>query len=214
MTSPALLGRRGWGGWYGFSDFFPNQHLLIMEKKLIGKKVAILATDGFEQSELQEPHKTLLNNGAKVDIISLKKGKIKGWKDKNWGDEVEANVSIDEAKSGNYDALVLPGGVMNPDKLRMNSDVIHLVTDFLEQGKPIAAICHGPWTLIETNKIKGRKMTSYASIKTDLINAGVRWVDEEVVVDKGLVTSRTPKDLPAFCKKMVEEIAEGIHATV
>ncbi len=185
-----------------------------MEKKLNGKKVAILATDGFEQSELQEPHKALLNHGAKVDIISLKKGKIKGWKDKNWGDEVEANVSIDEAKSGNYDALVLPGGVMNPDKLRMNRDVVNLVTDFLEQGKPIAAICHGPWTLIETNKIKGRKMTSYESIKTDLINAGVKWVDEEVVVDKGLVTSRTPKDLPAFCKKMVEEIAEGVHATV
>ena len=185
-----------------------------MEKKLNGKKVAIIATDGFEQSELQEPHKALLNNGAKVDIISLKKGKIKGWKDKNWGDEVEANVSIDEAKSGNYDALVLPGGVMNPDKLRMNRDVVNLVTDFLEQGKPIAAICHGPWTLIETNKIKGRKMTSYESIKTDLINAGVKWVDEEVVVDKGLVTSRTPKDLPAFCKKMVEEIAEGVHAIV
>lgn len=185
-----------------------------MEKKLIGKKVAILATDGFEQSELLEPHKTLLNNGATVDIISLKKGKIKGWKDKNWGDEVEANVSIDEARSGNYDALVLPGGVISPDKLRVNRDVVNLVTDFLEEGKPIAAICHGPWTLIETNKIKGRTMTSYESIKTDLINAGVKWVDEEVVVDKGLVTSRSPKDLPAFCKKMVEEIAEGVHVKV
>jgi protease I len=184
-----------------------------MEKKLTGKKVAIVATDGFEQSELQEPLKTLLNSGATVDIISLKKGKIRGWKDKNWGDEVEANVSIDEARSGNYDALVLPGGVMNPDKLRMNKDVVNLVTDFLEERKPIAAICHGPWTLIETKKIQGRKMTSYESIKTDLINAGVKWVDEEVVVDKGLVTSRTPKDLPAFCKKMVEEIAEGVHTT-
>ena len=187
---------------------------MIMEKKLIGKKVAILATDGFEQSELLEPHKTLLNNGATVDIISLKKGKIKGWKDKNWGDEVEANVSIDEARSGNYDALVLPGGVISPDKLRVNRDVVNLITDFLEEGKPIAAICHGPWTLIETNKIKGRRMTSYESIKTDLINAGVKWVDEEVVVDKGLVTSRSPKDLPAFCKKMVEEIAEGAHVKV
>lgn len=185
-----------------------------MEKKLIGKKVAILATDGFEQSELQEPHKALLNSGASVDIISLKKGKIKGWKDKNWGDEVEANVSIDEAKSRNYDALVLPGGVINPDKLRVNKDVVHLVTDFLEEGKPIAAICHGPWTLIETNQLKGRRVTSYESIKTDLINAGAKWVDEEVVVDRGLVTSRTPKDLPAFCKKMLEEIAEGVHERV
>jgi protease I len=182
-----------------------------MEKKLNGKKVAILATDGFEQSELQEPYKTLLFEGATVDIISLKKGKIKGWKDKNWGDEVEAKVSIDEASSGKYDALVLPGGVMNPDKLRMNKDAVNFVTDFFEEKKPIAAICHGPWTLIETNKLKGRKVTSYESIKTDLINAGAKWVDEEVVVDQGLVTSRTPKDLPAFCKKMVEEIAEGIH---
>lgn len=182
-----------------------------MEKKLIGKRVALLATDGFEQSELQEPLKTLQNQGAMVDIVSLKKGKIKGWKDKNWGDEVEANVGIDEVRSGKYDALVLPGGVMNPDKLRMNKDVVNFVTDFFEEKKPIAAICHGPWTLIETNKLKGRKVTSYESIKTDLINAGANWVDEEVVVDKGLVTSRTPKDLPAFCKKMVEEIAEGVH---
>ena len=185
-----------------------------MEKKLIGKKVAILATDGFEQSELLEPHKALLNNGALVDIISLKKGKIKGWKDKNWGEEVEANVSIDEATSGKYDALVLPGGVMNPDKLRMNKDVVNFVKDFFEERKPIAAICHGPWTLIETGKLKGRKVTSYESIKTDLVNAGAKWLDEEVVVDKGLVTSRTPKDLPAFCKKMVEESAEGIHEKV
>jgi protease I len=184
-----------------------------MEKKLNGKRVAILATDGFEQSELQEPQKVLLNNGAVVDIVSLKKGKIKGWKDKNWGDEVEANVSIDEAKSRNYDALVLPGGVINPDKLRVNKDVVNFVTDFFEERKPIAAICHGPWTLIETNKLKGRKVTSYESIKTDLINAGANWTDEEVVVDKGLVTSRTPKDLPAFCKKMVEEIQEGVHVT-
>jgi protease I len=184
-----------------------------MEKKLNGKKVAIIVTDGFEQSELLEPQKALLNNGATVDIISLKKGKVKGWKDKNWGEEVEANVSIDEAKSGNYDALVLPGGVMNPDKLRMNQDVINLVTDFFEERKPIAAICHGPWILIETNKLRERTLTSYESIKTDLINAGAKWVDEEVVVDQGLVTSRSPKDLPAFCKKMVEEIAEGVHTT-
>ncbi len=185
-----------------------------MEKKLTGKKVAIVATDGFEQSELEEPLKALQNAGATVDIVSLKKGKIKGWKDKNWGTEIDANVSIDEASSGKYDALVLPGGVMNPDKLRMNKDVVNFVTDFIEEGKPIAAICHGPWTLIETKRIKGRKMTSYESIKSDLINAGVKWLDEEVVVDRGIVTSRTPKDLPAFCKKMVEEISEGVRITL
>jgi protease I len=182
-----------------------------MGKKLIDKKVAIIVTDGFEQSEFEVPRKALLDEGATVDVISLKKGKIKAWKDKNWGDEFEANVAIEDAESGNYDALVLPGGVMNPDKLRINDDVIDFVSDFLDEGKPIAAICHGPWTLIETNNLEGRKMTSYASIKTDLVNAGVTWVDEEVVVDQGLVTSRTPKDLPAFCRKMVEEIAEGVH---
>jgi protease I len=182
-----------------------------MEKKLIDKKVAILVTDGFEQSEFEMPLKTLLDQGAKVEVISLKKGKVKGWKDKNWGDEFEATVAIADAKSGNYDALVLPGGVMNPDKLRMNDEVVDFVSDFLDEGKPIAAICHGPWTLIETNNLEGRKMTSYASIKTDLVNAGVIWVNEEVVVDQGLVTSRSPQDLPAFCKKMVEEIAEGVH---
>ncbi len=183
-----------------------------MEKRLKNKKIAIVVTDGFEQSEFEVPHKTLLDEGATVDVISLKKGKIKSWKDQNWGAEVEATLAIEDAKSGNYDALVLPGGVMNPDKLRMNEHVVEFVSDFLNEGKPIAAICHGPWTLVETNNIEGRKMTSYASIKTDLINAGAKWVDEEVVVDKGLVTSRTPKDLPAFCKKMVEEIAEGVHA--
>jgi protease I len=185
--------------------------MIVMGKKLIDKKVAIIVTDGFEQSEFEVPRKALLDEGATVDVISLKKGKVKGWKDKNWGDEFEANVAIEDAESGNYDALVLPGGVMNPDKLRMNDDVIDFVSDFLDAGKPIAAICHGPWTLIETNNLEGRRMTSYASIKTDLVNAGVTWVDEEVVVDQGLVTSRTPKDLPAFCKKMVEEIAEGVH---
>lgn len=182
-----------------------------MGKKLIDKKVAIIVTDGFEQSEFEVPRQALLDEGATVDVISLKKGKIKGWKDKNWGDEFEATVAIADAQSGNYDALVLPGGVMNPDKLRMNDDVVDFVSDFLDEGKPIAAICHGPWTLIETNNLEGRKMTSYASIKTDLVNAGVTWVNEEVVVDQGLVTSRSPEDLPAFCKKMVEEIAEGVH---
>jgi protease I len=182
-----------------------------METKLNGKKVAILATDGFEQSEFEEPLKTLKQEGATVDVISLKKGTIRSWKNKNWGEEFVANMSIEEANSTDYDALVLPGGVMNPDKLRMNEDVVNFVKDFMEDEKPVAAICHGPWTLVETGLIRGRKMTSYASIRTDLINAGANWVDEEVVVDNGLVTSRTPKDLPAFCKKMVEEIAEGVH---
>ncbi|MEO6301629.1 MAG: type 1 glutamine amidotransferase domain-containing protein [Bacteroidia bacterium] len=182
-----------------------------MEKKLNGKKVAIIATNGFEQSEFEIPRKALLDEGAKVDVISLKKGKIKAWKDKNWGDEFEVNFTIDEVESGNYDAVVLPGGVMNPDQLRTNDGVVDFLADFLDEGKPIAAICHGPWTLIETHNLDGRRMTSFHSLKTDLINAGVKWVDEEVAVDEGLVTSRTPKDLPAFCKKMVEEIAEGVH---
>ncbi|PBQ33327.1 protease [Sphingobacteriaceae bacterium] len=182
-----------------------------MEKILSQKKVAIVVTNGFEQSEFEEPLNALKEAGAKVDIISLKKEKVKAWKDKNWGDEFAVDLGIEEADSQNYDALVLPGGVMNPDVLRTNEDVIAFVKDFIEDEKPVAAICHGPWTLIETGLLKGRKMTSYKSIKTDLINAGVNWVDEEVVVDDGLVTSRSPKDLPAFCAKMIEEIAEGVH---
>jgi protease I len=182
-----------------------------MEAKLNGKRVAIVVTDGFEQSEFEEPLKALKKDGATVDVISLKKGSIRAWKDKDWGQEFEATVAIDEANSMDYDALVLPGGVMNPDVLRTNEDVVAFVKDFMEDEKPIAAICHGPWTLIETGLLKGRKMTSYKSVKTDLINAGVEWVDEEVVVDEGLVSSRSPKDLPAFCEKMIEEIAEGVH---
>jgi protease I len=183
-----------------------------MENKLNGKTVAILIADGFEQSEFEKPLEALKEEGATVDIISLKKGTVRAWSKKDWGEEFEATVAIEDAHSGDYDALVLPGGVMNPDTLRSNPDVISFVKDFLEDEKPVAAICHGPWTLIETGLLKGRKMTSYHSIKTDLINAGVNWVDEEVVVDDGLVTSRSPKDLPAFCKKMVEEITEGIHS--
>ncbi len=183
-----------------------------MENKLTDKHVAIVVTDGFEQSEFEKPLEALKENGATVDIISLKKGTIKAWKEKNWGDEFEATVAIEDAKADNYDALVLPGGVINPDKLRTEQKVIDFVKSFLTEHKPVAAICHGPWTLIETGLLKGRKMTSFQSIKTDLKNAGVNWVDEEVVVDNGLVTSRNPKDLPAFCKKMVEEIREGVHS--
>lgn len=182
-----------------------------METILKGKKVAILATDGFEQSELQTPLRELKKAGATVDIVSLKKGKIKGWKDNNWGEEIEVDKVLDEVKSDDYDALVLPGGAMNPDTLRANEDAVNFAADFLEEGKPLAAICHGPWTLIESGLLHGRKMTSYKSIRTDMINAGVSWVDEEVVVDNGLVTSRSPRDLPAFCKKMIEEIKEGVH---
>jgi len=181
-----------------------------MEKEF-NKKIAVLATNGFEQAEFEKPVEALKDAGFKVDIVSLTKEKIKGWKERNWGDEFTVDKAIEEVNAADYDGLVLPGGVMNPDKLRTNKNVILFVTDFFDQGKPIAAICHGPWTLIETGKLKGRHLTSYPSIKTDLENAGAEWSDKEVVVDNGLVTSRSPKDLTIFCKKMVEEIKEGIH---
>jgi len=182
-----------------------------MEKQLNEKKAAILATDGFEQSEFEKPIEALKKEGIAVDVISLKKGTIKGWKEKNWGDEFKVDKSIDTAMSTDYDILVLPGGVINSDSLRVNELAVKFVTDFFEQGKPIAAICHAPWILIETGKLKGKWLTSYKTLKTDLINAGADWKDEEVIVDKGLITSRSPKDLPAFCKKMIKEIKEGIH---
>jgi protease I len=182
-----------------------------MENNLSGKNVAILVADGFEQSEFEQPMEALKEQGATVDIISLKKGTIKAWKDGDWGDEFESTVAISDADSTHYDALVLPGGVINPDKLRADKNAVAFVKDFMEDEKPVAAICHGPWTLIETGMLKGRKMTSYHSIKTDLVNAGAEWLDEAVVVDDGLVTSRSPKDLPVFCRKMVQEIMEGVH---
>lgn len=180
-------------------------------EQLKNKKVAVLATDGFEQSELDQPVEALKKAGATVHIIGLKDGSIKGWTGGNWGNEVQVDRRVDQANAGDYDGLVLPGGVMNPDKLRMNQDAVAFVNRFFEDKKPIAAICHGPWTMIETGKLQGRKLTSYPSIRTDLENAGAKWTDEEVVVDNGLVTSRNPNDLPAFCKKMIEEIAEGKH---
>jgi protease I len=183
-----------------------------MAKKLVGKRVAILATDGFEQSELEKPLAALRDEGADVRIVGLKRGPIKGWKDANWGDELEAQIGVKDARVEEFDALVLPGGVMNPDKLRRDEDVIRFVRDFFAVGKPVAAICHGPWTLIDAGVVSGRKMTSYHSIQQDLRNAGAEWTDEEVVVDRGLVTSRKPSDLGAFIEKTIEEIAEGTHS--
>lgn len=182
-----------------------------MQGDLNNKKVAVLVTDGFEESEFTVPVKALKDAGATVDVISLEKGKVRSWTKKNWGAEYDVDKTVDEVNAQDYDALLLPGGVMNPDKLRTNTDAVSFVGGFFEDSKPVAAICHGPWTLIETGELKGRKLTSYRSLKTDLVNAGANWVDEEVVVDEGLVTSRTPDDLPAFCKKMLEEISEGKH---
>ncbi len=175
------------------------------------KKVAILATNGFEESELREPKKALEKAGAEVHIISEASGKIKGWSDGNWSNEINVDKTLDEVSQSDYDALLLPGGVINPDKLRTNKQAVTFVKSFFENHKPVGAICHGPWLLAEADVLKGRKITSYNSIKTDMINAGANWVDEEVVVDKGLVTSRSPKDLPAFNAKLVEEVYEGKH---
>ena len=179
--------------------------------KLSGKKVAILVEDGFEQVELTSPKQALEEAGAKTHIISPKRDKVKGWEHTKWGQEFPVDVTIEEANASDYDALVLPGGVMNPDKLRTNSQAMHFVRSFFDQAKPVAAICHGPWALVEADVVNGRKVTSYPSIQTDLKNAGAIWVDQEVVVDQGLVTSRNPDDLPAFNRKLVEEIAEGRH---
>lgn len=175
------------------------------------KKIAVLVTHGFEQSEFEQPVKAIKDGHGVLDVVSLQKGKVKGWSNGNWGAEFEVNKTVQEVSASDYDALVLPGGVMNPDKLRMDKDAVAFVKGFITAHKPVAAICHGPWTLIETGELNGRNVTSYPSIKTDLVNAGAMWTDQEVVVDNGLVTSRDPRDLPAFCKKMIEEIAEGQH---
>lgn len=179
---------------------------------LSNKRVVILTEEGFEQVELTSPLEALQNAGAQVDVVSPKSGKIKAWNHTEWGIEIDVDKELSTVSPDDYDALMLPGGVMNPDKLRMNKEAVAFVSAFLDEGKPVAAICHGPQVLIETGMISGRKMTSYPSLQTDLKNAGAEWVDEEVVVDNGLVTSRKPDDLPAFNKKMIEEIAEGVHA--
>ena len=182
-----------------------------MSDQLAGKKVAILATDGFEQSELFTPLEALKNAGAQVEIVSLQGSSIKAWNEKDWGKTINVDRLVNEVSVGEYDALMLPGGVMNPDKLRKEKNVVEFVRDFLQSGKPIAAICHAPQLLIETGLLADKRITSYPSIKTDLINAGANWLDEEVVTDHGLITSRSPADLPAFCKKMIEEFVEGKH---
>ncbi|TXD49678.1 type 1 glutamine amidotransferase domain-containing protein [Polaribacter sp. IC073] len=175
------------------------------------KIVAILATNGFEESELREPKKALEDAGAEVHIVSLETGEIKSWNDGNWGKTYKVDKTLDEVSQKDYNALMLPGGVINPDLLRNNSKAVSFVKSFFENHKPVGAICHGPWLLAEAAVLKGRNVTSYSSIKTDLINAGANWSDEEVVVDQGLVTSRNPDDLPAFNAKLVEEIYEGKH---
>ena len=181
-------------------------------QNLNGKRVAILATDGFEQSELFEPKRALEAVGAKVHVISLHEGEIKGWNEDNWGQSIAVDFMVGEVNAAEYEALMLPGGVINPDKLRVNEDALTFVRGFFERGLPVGAICHAPWTLINAGVVDGRQMTSYASIRRDLENAGAIWSDEEVVCEQGLVTSRTPADLLAFCEKLIEEIAEGYHA--
>ncbi len=182
-----------------------------MNNNLEGKKVAILATNGFEQSELVEPKNALENAGVTAHIVSPEDKEIKGWKDDNWGDNFEVDVKLDDAKAEDYNALVLPGGVITPDLLRTDEKVLEFIRDFFRQSKPVAAICHGPWTLINAEVVEGRKMTSYHTIRKDLENAGAKWTDSEVVVDNGLVTSRNPNDLPIFYDKLIDEIRESKH---
>ena len=180
--------------------------------KLSDKRVAILTENGFEEVELTSPKKALEEAGAKVDIVSPQKEKVRAWDHDHWSIELPVDVVVEKANADDYDALVIPGGVINPDKMRINIGCVEFAQQFLESGKPLAAICHGPQLLIETGLINGRNMTSYPSIRTDLENAGAIWEDKEVIVDNGLVTSRSPKDLEAFNKKMIEEINEGKHA--
>ena len=183
-----------------------------MADELRGKKIAALVDHGFEQSELLEPKKALEQAGAEVHVVSPQNGEVKGWQHTDWGEKVKVDRGLSSARAADYDGLLLPGGVMNPDHLRANPQAVAFVKEFVTAHKPIAAICHGPWTLIEAGAVNGRRMTSWPSLKTDLINAGASWVDQEVVVDRGLVTSRKPDDIPAFNRKMIEEFAEGVHA--
>jgi protease I len=184
-----------------------------MPHDLTGKKIAILVTEGFEQSELEEPRQALERAGAVTHIISPKEGEVKAWDEDDFGDTFDVDVPLQSANADDYDGLLLPGGVMNPDKLRLEARAVDFVREFFVVNKPVAAICHGPQILIEADVVRGRHLTSYPSIKKDLINAGAEWSDEAVVCDNGLVTSRKPADLPMFNAKMIEEFAEGIHGS-
>ena len=179
-----------------------------MPESLHGKKIAIVATDGFEQSELLEPKKMLEQAGAETEVIAPKSGEIKGWNMKNWGDSVKVDRTLEGAHAEDYDALVLPGGVMNPDHLRMNPQAVEFVRNFVISGRTVAAICHGPWTLVEAGVVQGRTFTSWPSLKTDLKNAGATWVDKEVVTDGQFISSRKPDDLPAFGKAIIEALGK------
>jgi protease I len=182
-----------------------------MANELQGKKIAFLATDMFEEVELTEPWKALEQAGAQLELVSLEEGEIQGFNHYDKAGKFKVDKTVEEAEPSDYDGLVLPGGVGNPDTLRQDENAVHFVREFFEQGKPVGAICHGPWTLVEAGVVRSRTLTSFPSIQTDIRNAGGNWVDEEVHVDEGLVTSRKPDDLPAFNKKLIEEFAEGRH---
>jgi protease I len=182
-----------------------------MAENLNGKRIAFIATEGVEQVELTEPWKAVEEAGAKPELISTESGEVQAWKHFGKGDKFTVDRTIEEAQPDEYDALVLPGGVANPDQLRTDENVVQFIRNFYDSGKPIGVICHGPWTLIEADVVRGKKITSWPSLQTDLRNAGANWVDEECVVDEGLVSSRKPDDLPAFNKKIIEEFAEGKH---
>ncbi|HKS75247.1 MAG TPA: type 1 glutamine amidotransferase domain-containing protein [Terriglobales bacterium] len=175
----------------------------MSSQELQGLKIAILVEDGFEQVELTEPRKVLDAAGARTSIVSPKNDKVKGWKFKEWGDELRVDIPLEKAQPNDFDALLLPGGVMNPDKLRMQPRAVEFVRSFFQSGKPVAAICHGPWTIIEAGSARGHRMTSWPSLQTDLLNAGANWVDQESVTDGNLVTSRKPDDIPAFNRAMM-----------
>jgi len=183
----------------------------MAEQNISGKRVAILATDGVERSELVEPRAALDAAGAKTTVVSPKSGSIKSWADGNWSDDIPVDLLLEQARADDFDSLMLPGGVRSPDRLRTDKRAVDFVRSFFEAGKPVAAICHAPWMLVEAGVVRGRTVTSWPSLQTDIRNAGGDWVDREVVVDEGLVTSRKPQDIPAFNRKMIEEFAEGVH---
>lgn len=189
----------------------PGKETSMAQQELKGQRVAALLTDGVEQVELTEPMKALQEAGAEVKIVALKSGKVKAWDFDHWGEEFDVDLTIDHANPNDFQALLLPGGVMNPDTLRMNEKAVQFVRQMVRSGKPVASICHGPWMLVEADVVEGRTLTSYPSLQTDIRNAGGKWVDQEVVVDQGIVTSRNPNDLPAFIRKMIEEFREGDH---